>query len=484
MRAEVGRGNEDKAASFKAEGSYENVPYRFMADGTIDAAIGGSVVRFASFDAFVGPRYKSPGRRYLALLLGLHFLACCASILFVQRYYAYIGVVGFDAAFLPKALLSVLPFALLVVFFLFSSPRAIFGYSLSFYFFTVVLGYAWLLPFSLFPYGKVVAWISIFLSAIAFFVPAIFMHARISRRFELSKRGLDLLLAGILILSGVILVLASRYHFQMVGVDQIYEYRNAIEQPALLRYGTGIAIGALLPFCFAVFVMQRRWIGVAIACALFLLFYPVTLAKLALLAPAWLLFLAVLSRFFEARAAIVLSLLLPLLGGLVTAGLLELGVVDQSRTSFLFGVANFRMLAVPAISLDLYNDFFSRNPHTYFCQISFLKPFVDCPYEQQLSLVLERAYGFGTLNASLFATEGIASVGMLLAPLSAFACGLVIAGANACSGSLPQRFLILSAGMALQNFLSVPMTTTLLTNGAAVLFLLWYITPASALRTN
>jgi hypothetical protein len=90
---------------------------------------------------------------------------------------------------------------------------------------------------------------------------------------------------------------------------------------------------------------------------------------------------------------------------------------------------------------------------------------------------MARTYSFGNVNASLFATEGIASVGPILTPFVALAGGLVISLGNRLSCGLPPGFILLSGGVVLQSFLNVPLTTTLLTNGAAVLFLLWYITP-------
>jgi hypothetical protein len=90
---------------------------------------------------------------------------------------------------------------------------------------------------------------------------------------------------------------------------------------------------------------------------------------------------------------------------------------------------------------------------------------------------MEKAYQLGNLNASLFATEGIASVGLVLAPLAAFACGLVISLANRLSSGLPSKFILLSGGILPQVFLNVPLTTTLLTGGTAILVLLWYLTP-------
>ena len=135
------------------------------------------------------------------------------------------------------------------------------------------------------------------------------------------------------------------------------------------------------------------------------------------------------------------------------------------------------MIAFPSIALDVYNDFFSTHDHTYFCQISFLKPLMGCPYNEQLSIVMANAYQLGNLNASLFATEGIASVGAILAPLAVLGCGLVISLANRLSSGLPSNFILLSGGILPHIFLNVPLSTALLTNGAAILFLLWYITP-------
>jgi hypothetical protein len=85
----------------------------------------------------------------------------------------------------------------------------------------------------------------------------------------------------------------------------------------------------------------------------------------------------------------------------------------------------------------------------------------------------------GNLNASFFATEGIASVSLWLAPVSVFICGLVLSLANRLSEGLPPRFILVSSAIPIQVLLNVPLSTSLLTHGAAILFLLWYITPRS-----
>jgi hypothetical protein len=176
----------------------------------------------------------------------------------------------------------------------------------------------------------------------------------------------------------------------------------------------------------------------------------------------------------------MLSLLVPLVLGLILFSLFERGVLTYNATMPYFQTVNFRMFAVPSMGLDFYNDFFSQHEPTHFCQLRLLKPLIPCPYHNQLSVEIFNEYGVGgNFNASLFATEGIASVGTLFAPFTVFACGLVIALANRLSAGLPPRFVLLSGAILVQILLNVPLTITLLTYGAAFIFLLWYVTPRS-----
>jgi hypothetical protein len=188
--------------------------------------------------------------------------------------------------------------------------------------------------------------------------------------------------------------------------------------------------------------------------------------------------MVVLSRIFAARIAVVLSLLLPALAGVVLIVLLKNDVVSSDVAVPYFYTVNFRMIAIPSIAMDIYNDFFSRHELTYFCQIQVLKSIISCPYQDQLSVVMLNNYPVGgNFNASLFATEGIASVGLLLAPVSVFAGGLIVALANRLSAGLPPSFVLVSGAILAQILLNVPLSTVLLSHGAGILFLLWYITP-------
>ena len=97
---------------------------------------------------------------------------------------------------------------------------------------------------------------------------------------------------------------------------------------------------------------------------------------------------------------------------------------------------------------------------------------------------MEKAYHLGNLNASLFATEGVASVGLLLAPIATFGAGLVMALGNRLSAGLPPRFVLLSSAVLLPILLNIPLSIVLNTHGAAILFLLWYVTPRTIFEEN
>lgn len=389
-----------------------------------------------------------------------------AATTFSSHYFSAAAFhIFYDPARLPVAATVIAAFAFVAM--IFVAGRFSFGYLVGFYLYSMILGYLWLNCFSDLNYDHSLAGWSAAFSAAAFLVPATLIVSPVGRAYELPARMFEHLLTLILLLSLATIITGAIYNFRIVTIENIYRYRDELAFPAGLRYAIGITTSTLLPFAFACFLERGNIWRAAAALVLSLLFYPVTLTKFAIFTPVWLVFIAYLARYFGSRTAVILSLLLPTLAGLLTSAVLPT----------LFYTVNFRMMIVPSNAFDIYNDYFTRHELTHFCQIGFLKPFVSCAYSEPLSIVMNRAYDLGYLNASLFATEGVASVGPLLAPIAAFACGLIIAFGNRLSADLPPSFVLISSAILPQVLLNVPLSTTLLTHGAAVLFLLWHVTP-------
>jgi hypothetical protein len=415
---------------------------------------------------FTGDRVK------LVLLICIHAVICCVSLAYLpgskllnmQPFHIF-----YDPDRLPIAVIAVAAFALVSIAFSFASFS--FGYVVGFYFYSMISGYLWLSCFSDFNYDHALAGLSAAVSAMAFLLPALFIVSPLGQVYTMSSRAFGRLLDLILLLAAAIVAAGALYNFRFVGIRNIYDFRNTIEAPAMVGYAISITSSALLPFVFAGALARRAWLRASIALLLLLLIYPITLSKLALLAPVWLVFILLLSKVFDARITVVMSLLVPVLTGLV------LHLLFGRQTDLYLSIVNFRLVAIPSNSLDVYTDFFSRHDPTWFCQISILKRIISCPYQEPLWTLMERTYDLGNLNASLFATEGVASVGLLYAPVAAFGCGLVFALGNRLSAGLPPRFILLSCAVLLPILLNVPLSIVLNTHGAALLFLLWYITP-------
>ncbi|UPJ51952.1 hypothetical protein IVB30_11730 [Bradyrhizobium sp. 200] len=404
----------------------------------------------------------------LASLVGFFIVVCCLSFALGSRDYS-MAYIFYDAARLPYAVAAVAAFAVVGLIFVFA--RFSFGYLVGFYCYTMILGYLWLNSFSPFNYDHRLAGASAAISAVAFLLPALLITSPVRQIYTLSEKAMQRLLRSILLFAAAIAVIGSVYNFRLIAVTEIYAYREQLYFPTIVNYATAATMTVLLPYAFACYVARKSYWWAGAALLLSVCFYPITLTKVALFMPAWLVMLVVLGKIFEARMATILSLLLPVLAGVI----LFVSVHDISYRYF--NIVNMRMIIAPSSAMDFYNEYFTRNGLTHFCQIWILKPFISCSLEVPLSVEMANNYGLGNMNASLFATEGIASVGLWFAPVSAFFCGLVVAIGNRASAGLPENLVLVSSGILPQIFMNVPLTVILLTHGTALLFVLWYVTP-------
>ena len=431
------------------------------------------VVSRAGFTAQGNSKMYRPAG--LALLIGVYIVVCCLSFRLGHPYYRDYYIL-YDGARLGCALAVVTGFAAAASLFVYAGFS--FGYLVGFYAYSMILGYLWLNCFSQFQYDHVAAGISAAVSAIAFLLPALLITSPIARPYEMPERIFWRLVTCVLVFCAATAATAAAYNFRIVSISQIYDFRDQLQFPTILNYCIGAATGVLLPFAFACFTIKNRhWLAIVTLLVL-ISFYPSTLSKTAFFTPAWLVTLALISRFFDARTTTILSLLLPIL-----VGILLITIVGEATKGY-YNLVILRMVITPSSAMDVYNQYFASHPLTHFCQIWLLKPFVSCAFEVPLAVEMQNNYALGNFNASLFATEGIASVGLWLAPISVFVCGLVVAFGNRLSAGLPSRFVLLSAGVLPLLLQNVPFSTVMLTHGLWILFALWYLTPRAIFRTN
>ncbi|MGX9428419.1 MULTISPECIES: hypothetical protein [Bradyrhizobium] len=357
---------------------------------------------------------------------------------------------------------------------LFAFANFSFGYLVGVAFFGMVVGFVWLSHFTSSRYDAAIARWSALVSLLAFLAPLLFQSRPAPRMFRLNTKTMDICVKVLLVIAVLILVLNFSYGFALVGLHAAEQLRGSIARPTLLNYATSNIIYAVLPFAFVFYAQRGSRLLAAASLILIPCFYPTLLNKTVLFAAAWIPFVFLVFRSFEPKQASVIALGTPLALGLVAHAIL---LAQNPIAHFVFGYANERMFAIPSIAIDYYADFFAVHPKTSFCQINIVRAIFGCHYSDQLSIVFARQYGVGNLNASLFATEGIASVGWIWLPAVMLLCGLVLSIGNSCSRHLSPQMIATSSALTVQALLNIPLSTTLLTNGLLLLFLLWYVCP-------
>jgi hypothetical protein len=425
-----------------------------------------------------GPRvsnYFDPGQGtgpsavVTTLLLALFLALNCMSMTRVLQN-SYPGHPNFWSAVGATLLLAALiP--------LFALARFSFGYIVGVAFYCLIAGFVWLTYFVAPAYDDVRARWSVAASLSLFLLPMLFQTTPLPPAMVLSRQTMNRFLVLALGVAIAVLAWNSYYGFALVGILEADELRGTFERPAALRYITPVLIDAVLPFAFAYFACQRRYAMAACSILLIVGFYPVLLNKTVLLAVVWLPFLFLMFRTFEPKRAAVLALLIPMAIGVVVYITVPPEGLAGRLAAYMFGFVNYRMFAFPAIAVDRYSDFFAGHALTHFCQVSIVRAIEGCPYAYQLGAEMAQRYHMGNLNASLFATEGIASVGPIWAPLSALVCGLVLSVGNSISARLSPCLIAASSGLVVQALINVPLSAAFLSNGLFALLLLWAVTP-------
>jgi hypothetical protein len=411
----------------------------------------------------------------LACLLSILVLLSCASLNTAFHNTGPGQLIFWHAVATTFMLLSFVP--------LFLKAQFGFGYLAGISFYSMIVGFFWYTYFSIQQYDHVLSRWSAVASLLLFLLPALFQTRPLPRMVQLSPRNMDRLAVALICIAAVVLTVSASYGFALVGLVESGEARGTLSRPTILNYLIGWTTGAVLPYVFAYVAWRRRYVLAGIAIVLICGFYPVVLNKSVVFGCLWLPFLFILFRLFEPKRATIYALLIAMIPGIIAYNLIAFGWLSPDRVvghlaSFLIGNVNVRWFAYPSIVLNQYSDFFANHPLTYFCQIGAVRAIYGCPYPFQLGATMAEAYNMGNLNGSLFATEGIASVGTVWAPLSALVCGLIVSLGNSASARLPASFVATSAGLAVQQaLLNAPLSVSLLSNGVLVLWLLWAVTP-------
>ncbi|MET4040500.1 hypothetical protein ABIC03_002191 [Bradyrhizobium sp. RT6a] len=123
----------------------------------------------------------------------------------------------------------------------------------------MVAGFLWLNSFSKLQYDHVAAGISADLSCLTFLLPALLTTLRIGRLFEILERSFERVLYVIVAFCLGTSIAAATYGFRVVAIDDIYRNRAELQFPIALNYAIASTTAVLIPFAYACFALRRRY---------------------------------------------------------------------------------------------------------------------------------------------------------------------------------------------------------------------------------
>jgi hypothetical protein len=305
-------------------------------------------------------------------------------------------------------------------------------------------------------------------------------------RFKIETKDFSVIFFAVYAPLTVFVIVVFAGNFNFVGFHEVYDQRSAgsniSERTPLVGYASGILSGAMNPFLIAVGLAERKKVWLIIGALGQIFIYATVAGKVVLLSLIFLpAFYFGLKQMTADRLGFiaVCSMLLPL-------SLLE--SIADATGSWQMPVASvilMRTYGLAGILPGIYAEFFAINPWTYYSHINIVSAFIDYPYNTSVGQVIgEFGFGFAGLNAnaSFWATDGIAAMGMFGVAVSGIVMGGFLIVANALMNSDDNRIAFLSSIPFITSVCNASLFPSLLTNGGILLILFVYLWQETKIR--
>lgn len=286
---------------------------------------------------------------------------------------------------------------------------------------------------------------------------------------SLGRRNVNILVLVVSASAVAVVLFRVSGNFSIIGLEDIYLKRAEVKNLELgkLSYLISWIVSFFLPTIIAWSLVLKKYHYVFLLFLVYIFLYFTLGAKLYLFVMGYFLLAYGYIRSLD-RSNLFLPYSFSIL--LLMPILLQFDFLSATRSLYI-GVINLRVFSIQGLAIPVYVEFFNSNPQTYFSHISIVSYFLDYPYGNMISVVLEKKYGLGNFNASYFVGDGFAALGYpgmivitLLVSLFFYVFDVITHGRD-------HRFVILSVSVFVVSFSNVPFATSMLTGGGFLFFL-------------
>lgn len=367
-----------------------------------------------------------------------------------------------------------------------------------------------ILPLLLYKEGKISSFISTFVY-ILLYIPIIFSYTFIPLELDLHIIGsqlsffigmcmffvarkidynLDIGRANILFSPKVIMVTAVflsvvtlivfRNNIKLVSFEDVYDLReeaNKIsEGNALLGYLNVWLTNFFMPVCMAYGIIQKKKIYYLVGFFVALTLYLSTGAKIAIIFPLVYFFFNNIFKGDKIKNFYVV--LVASLSAVALIVLVVFSIFPDNPTIFMITSILFsRTLANGGMLTFWYDRFFQNHPFTNFSHINFINIITQSyPYQKELGYIIGSEFWNEKMNANanFWATDGVASHGILGILIANILFFLILVLFNTVSRNFNKLFIIFLFLPFISVFLNTSIFTSLLSGGAflSIIFLI------------
>lgn len=283
-----------------------------------------------------------------------------------------------------------------------------------------------------------------------------------------------------LIVSGLtvaVLLVKFRSILNFAGIEDIYEQRAAAND-----FGINSIFGYLIlwttyllaPLTLALALVTKSRSMLIMAAIMMLAIYLITAAKVMFVTFGFCLAIHVLNRF-NLRENMYFLFILPVAPILVAISFsFSTDTQVGALLSFVVDQIVIRGIAIQAMTFNLFIEYFSYNPLTYYSHVTGISFLIDYPYDLPVGRVVgEYQYGTATVNANsgIWATDGVAAAGSFGVLLIGVFLGAFLGFANRVTRTVGHDFLSVALVPLVLLMVNASMFTTLASGGGIFLVL-------------
>ena len=278
----------------------------------------------------------------------------------------------------------------------------------------------------------------------------------------------------------VVALLVFRFSSIMsfAGIDEVYAQRAAASE-----FGIGLLFGYLIlwttyllsPLIFALGLVEGSKSLLLLAAVMLISIYMITAAKMVFVIIGLCLSIHVFNRFDLSRRMYLLFSIpvVPIIISLLVdfSGDNEI----SSLASYIIDQIVIRGLSIQAMIFNLYVEFFSTNPLTYYSHVTGVSSILQYPYDLPVGRVIS-VYQYGhpdaNANSGIWATDGVAAAGPLGIIVVGVLLGVFLGFVNRMTKNVGHEFLSIAMVPLAMLMVNVSMFTTLASGGGFLLVLL------------